>query len=85
MKRLHLIVILAFLSIGMAISLSAPSHAASTYYVATTGSDAGNDCTDMANPCATVNHAIDQAADGDTINIAAGASVGCWTEEPASP
>ena len=43
-----------------------------TRYVATTGSDAGNSCTNQANPCATVAHAVSQANDGDTLNIAAG-------------
>ena len=43
-----------------------------TRYVATTGSDAGNDCTDSGNPCATLTHAVDQANAGDTIELAAG-------------
>ena len=43
-----------------------------TRYVSPTGNDAGNDCTNAGNPCATVSHAVAQALDGDTINIAAG-------------
>ena len=43
-----------------------------TRYVATTGSDTSNNCTNMLSPCATLTHAVDQANDGDTINIAAG-------------
>ena len=43
-----------------------------TRYVAPMGNDAGNDCTNAGNPCATVTHAVAQALDGDTINIAAG-------------
>ena len=41
-------------------------------YVAITGSDAGNDCADALNPCATLAHAVDQADPGDIINLAAG-------------
>lgn len=46
--------------------------AAQTRYVATTGSDSENDCTDSGQPCKTIQHAVDQAADGDTVSIAAG-------------
>ena len=48
------------------------SSASGARYVATTGSDAGNDCMNPANPCATVGRAVDQAAVGDIINVAAG-------------
>ncbi len=41
-------------------------------YVATTGSDTGNDCTDALNPCATLTYATGQANAGDTIDLAAG-------------
>ena len=40
-------------------------------YVATTGSDVGN-CTSIVTPCQTIQYAINQAAAGDTINVAAG-------------
>ncbi len=43
-----------------------------TRYVATTGSDAGNDCTDALNPCATIGHAVDQANAGDTLDLGTG-------------
>jgi hypothetical protein len=46
-----------------------PDHV--TRYVATTGADAGG-CTDPAHPCATVQYAVDQAAEGDEIHIATG-------------
>ena len=41
-------------------------------YVALTGSDAGNDCTDAATPCATLVHACGLANTGDTIELSAG-------------
>ena len=43
-----------------------------TRYVAPAGSDAGNDCSDPGSPCATIAHAVSQANDGDTLDIAAG-------------
>ena len=41
-----------------------------TRYVVSTGSDSENDCTDSANPCASLQYAIDQASAGDTIDVA---------------
>lgn len=41
-------------------------------YVASGGSDVSNDCSDSLNPCATIQHAINQSVDGDTVNVAAG-------------
>ena len=46
--------------------------AAGPLYVAATGSDEGNDCTNHANPCASVQHAVDVAKPGDEIRVAAG-------------
>ena len=43
-----------------------------TRYVATTGSDTGNDCTNPSNKCATIAHAVSQANAGDTIDLADG-------------
>jgi len=43
-----------------------------TRYVATSGTDIGNDCTDAQNPCATLPHAVNQANPGDVIELAAG-------------
>ncbi|HJQ42248.1 MAG TPA: right-handed parallel beta-helix repeat-containing protein [Jatrophihabitantaceae bacterium] len=49
------------------------SAAGTTRYVATTGNDSENDCTDQANPCRTIVHAVeDEAQAGDTVSIAAG-------------
>ncbi|NOX60689.1 MAG: hypothetical protein GXP42_01875 [Chloroflexi bacterium] len=41
-------------------------------YVAVTGSDVDNDCRDPQSPCATIQHAIDQAAWDDEIRVAKG-------------
>jgi len=41
-------------------------------YVAKTGSDTGNDCTNSASPCFTVSRAVSQATSGDSIHIDAG-------------
>lgn len=43
-----------------------------TRFVAITGNDAGNDCTDHANPCATIAHAVSQAINGDILVVASG-------------
>lgn len=57
----------------MSTTLAAPQS--TTRYVATTGADSGN-CSSPASPCATIQYAHDQAAAGDTIQIAAGTYVG---------
>ncbi|MBI5506461.1 MAG: hypothetical protein HY899_16845 [Deltaproteobacteria bacterium] len=46
----------------------------SARYVDAAGDDFGgnNDCTSAAAPCKTIQYAVDQACDGDTINVAAG-------------
>ncbi len=44
-------------------------------YVATTGSDT-TDCTDSANPCATLQYAVDQAGVGDEVRVAGGEYTG---------
>ena len=41
-------------------------------FVATTGSDSGNDCTEQLTPCATLQHAVDEADSGDIIDLAPG-------------
>ncbi len=43
-----------------------------TRYVATTGNDPSNDCTNNINPCATIQHAIDVANPGEQVVIASG-------------
>ncbi len=44
--------------------------ATTTLYVAQGGSDATNDCTSATAPCATISHAVAQAASGDSIEVA---------------
>ncbi|MFZ1755423.1 MAG: choice-of-anchor Q domain-containing protein, partial [Caldilineaceae bacterium] len=46
-----------------------------TRYVATTGNDSGNNCLNEASPCATIQHAVNQAFGGETVQIAAGTYV----------
>jgi hypothetical protein len=55
--------------------LPGSSPSAVTRYVAPTGNDTGNDCTNPANPCATIAHAVAQANDGDTLDLAEGTYV----------
>jgi hypothetical protein len=47
-----------------------------TRYVAITGTDGGNDCTDSADPCRTVQHAVDRPGAGDEILVAGGVYTG---------
>ncbi|GAB4263123.1 MAG: CSLREA domain-containing protein [Candidatus Promineifilaceae bacterium] len=49
--------------------MAAPT--AVTRYVATTGADSG-DCTNAANPCATLTYAVQQTNVGDTVEVASG-------------
>ncbi|MCA9970604.1 MAG: hypothetical protein KC425_10340, partial [Anaerolineales bacterium] len=58
---------------GQAINQITVRPAGGTRYVAIGGSDAGNNCRVAAQPCATVQRAVDQAEPGDTILVAAGA------------
>src|SRR5689334_19866691 len=41
-------------------------------YVATTGADGGNDCSNEAAPCATITHAIESMAGGDVLVVGDG-------------
>jgi len=52
------------------LSLAAP--AATTWYVDATSGDNGNNCLSLATACLTISAAVDKAADGDIIQIAAG-------------
>ncbi|NNE71718.1 MAG: hypothetical protein HKN29_15340, partial [Rhodothermales bacterium] len=50
----------------------APVSAQTTRYVDTGGSDAANDCSASGTPCLTIDHALDEADAGDTIEVGAG-------------
>ena len=70
MKRLF-----SLLVVGMVFAFAANTAAGTTYYVATNGSDS-NDGSSGA-PWATLQHAVDTIAAGDTIVVRAGTYVGC--------
>lgn len=56
------------------------SPAIGTRYVAPAGSDLNNNCLVSTQPCATIQHAVSEAADGDTILVAAGVYTGTGPE-----
>ncbi len=57
----------------MAMGLMAQEASAATgRFVAPGGSDAGNNCKDQGARCATIQHAIDEASTGDSVNVAPG-------------
>ena len=58
---------------------AAPSVASGAVYVSPTGTDAGT-CTSGA-PCLTLDYAVSQATDPDTVNIAAGTYTGASNRE----
>ncbi len=66
------------LAVGLGLTLALLSsmgraHAKpGTRYIAPGGTDETNDCTDSATPCATVQHAVDEAGAGDHILVAEG-------------
>ena len=85
--RIRRVALSAIVALGLAFGLlwlldaTAPAtdvaHASpSNRYVATTGSDTSNDCTDTLTPCATIQHAVDQATPDDEIRVAAGTYTG---------
>ena len=60
------------LILGASLMTSHFARAASNLYVDATNGDDSNDCLSEANACATIQAAINKAAAGDTINVAAG-------------
>ena len=56
----------------LAVGAGSASAALPWRYVGPGGTDSGNDCLDQYTPCATIQHAIDEAANADTVNVAAG-------------
>src|SRR3984893_18401101 len=70
-------IIPACLALGLTLLVSVagnnwPVRAATNRFVAVGGNDTSNDCSNAGSPCATIQHAVDQSASGDTINVAAG-------------
>jgi hypothetical protein len=51
------------------------ASAASTRFVSQSGDDTNNTCLNQNNPCGSINHAISEAAAGDTIHVAPGTYV----------
>lgn len=60
------------LSAGLRVLVTPDPPPTVTRYVAPMGSDACNACTDASEPCATLAHAVSQANNGDTLDLAAG-------------
>jgi parallel beta helix pectate lyase-like protein len=73
-KRRRLIGLVApIAAVPMVLAATGSAHAAATTrYVATTGSDVGSDCTDPTHPCRGIQYAVDQANAGDTVSIGPG-------------
>ena len=63
--------ILGVRNAGVSVSMAA-TNASFTRYVASGGSDTGNDCTSSSSPCATIQHAADQANPADEVRVAEG-------------
>ena len=55
---------------ALGLLLAAPAFALPRY-VAPGGVDAANSCTNSGSPCATIQHAVDVAGSGDSIEVAA--------------
>ncbi|MDQ7031060.1 MAG: hypothetical protein Q9O62_15450 [Ardenticatenia bacterium] len=84
--RVHRFIFPGFLALALGVAFAtsltallllrpAPTGAQGTStvrYVAITGTDFGNTCTNPADPCGTIQHAVDMANPGDEIRIATG-------------
>ncbi len=68
-RRTVNVLLLASLTLG---AVTVPEAWAADRYVATTGSDAANDCLASGTPCKTITYALTQAEATDVINVAAG-------------
>ncbi len=75
-KSLGLHMFLLALGVLVVLGLITSSvHAAptgTTRYVATTGSDSGNNCATQGSPCSTIQNAVNNSTSGDTIKVAQG-------------
>jgi parallel beta-helix repeat protein len=71
------------LRLGCLLALLVSACPAATYYVGTTGSD--NNPGTSASPWATLQHAVDGIAPGDTILVASGTYAGCRIGIPGGP
>lgn len=73
-KRNAVLFILAGAILALLLFAMTPVAAAAptTRYVATSGSDSGNNCTLTGSPCRTIQAAVDRSSSGDTIKVAQG-------------
>src|ERR1700694_1529284 len=76
LRRLRLTLVLFGVMSVASLEMGFMSHVASAsnsmLFVATNGSDTGNNCSNQGAPCATISHAVSQAGSNDTISVAAG-------------
>jgi len=70
------VLLFAFITGGLVAAHAENAPEGVTRYVDTAGSDPSNDCLDADMPCRTVQHAVDEAADGDMIYVAEGVYTG---------
>ncbi len=75
LRLLQLIGIPVLLLVALFATVRLGQAGGAVRYVAPTGTDTG-DCTNPAQPCQTIQYAVDQATDGDEIRVAGGAYTG---------
>lgn len=80
-RRVHLDIVLWILILTVALPMitTPVSATAGIRYVATSGTDAENDCANSGVPCATLQHAVDVSDNYDEVRIAAGSYSGSAT------